>query len=341
MDGFISAFSRQRGVGDAAMGHYDDRDIPYYWNVADNYVLFDRFFTSAAGGSVWNHMYWVTGTPGNPQDDALRPEGFDDVPTIFDRLAGGGNLVEVLRPELRPDDHLPQSRQSATAASQVVWVPLLNYTRYLDNPQLFEAHRRMDQYYEDRADGTLPAVASSCPPGRASTRRAASRPARRFVRTLVNALMRARAWNSSAFMWTYDDWGGWYDHVKPPQVDRYGYGFRAPALLVSPYAKKGYVDHTTLDFTSMLKFIENNWGSRRSPSVTAKPTSIAGAFDFSVPGARAGAAGNEPRADRAVRQPPNVVYVSYGGAVLLLVLLVTGTAMRSLRRRKEPREVLA
>ena len=60
-------------------------------------------------------------------------------------------------------------------------------------------------------------------------------------------------------MWTYDDWGGWYDHVKPPEVDKYGYGFRAPALLVSPYAKKGEVNHTTIDFTSQLKFIENNW----------------------------------------------------------------------------------
>ena len=61
-------------------------------------------------------------------------------------------------------------------------------------------------------------------------------------------------------MWTYDDWGGWYDHVKPPQVDPYGYGFRVPALLVSPWARHGYVDHTQLDFTSMLKFIEENWG---------------------------------------------------------------------------------
>ena len=57
MNGFISAFTGQRGVGDLAMGYYDDRDIPFYWNVADDYVLFDRAFTSAAGGSIWNHFY--------------------------------------------------------------------------------------------------------------------------------------------------------------------------------------------------------------------------------------------------------------------------------------------
>ena len=77
-------------------------------------------------------------------------------------------------------------------------------------------------------------------------------------------------------MWTYDDWGGWYDHVRPPQVDEHGYGFRCPALLVSPYARRGYVDSTTLDFTSILRFIEDNWGlaaarRRATRAPTASP----------------------------------------------------------------------
>ena len=107
--------------------------------------------------------------------------------------------------------------------------------------------------------GTLPAVsyivpagASEHPPGRIQA-------GERFVRSLLNALASSSSWKDSAFTWTYDDWGGWYDHVKPPQVDRYGYGFRAPALLVSAYARRGHVDHTQLDFTSILKFIEENW----------------------------------------------------------------------------------
>ena len=69
--GSSPALDDRRRVGDQAMGYYDDRDLPFYWNVADDYVLFDRFFTSAAGGSIWNHMYWVTGTPGNPESDTL------------------------------------------------------------------------------------------------------------------------------------------------------------------------------------------------------------------------------------------------------------------------------
>src|SRR6266498_948588 len=72
MDGFVSAFG--------------GRDFPFYWNVADRYVLFDRFFTSAAGGSVWNHLYWVTATPGNWHDNIIPPGGFGRLPTIFDRL---------------------------------------------------------------------------------------------------------------------------------------------------------------------------------------------------------------------------------------------------------------
>ena len=77
---------------------------------------------------------------------------------------------------------------------------------------------------------------------------------------MVTALMQSDAWDSSAFMVSYDDWGGWYDHVPPPSVDEFGYGFRVPAMLVSPYAKQGYVDSTVLDHTSILKFIEDELG---------------------------------------------------------------------------------
>ena len=79
-------------------------------------------------------------------------------------------------------------------------------------------------------------------------------------------------------MLTYDSWGGWYDHVPPPVVDRYGYGFRVPALLVSPYAKRGTIDHATLDFTSILRFIEDNWrlaplaSATRMPAASLRPS---------------------------------------------------------------------
>jgi phospholipase C len=136
-------------------------------------------------------------------------------------------------------------------------------------------------------------------------------------------------------MWSYDDWGGWYDHVKPPRVDRYGYGFRAPALLVSPYAKPGFVDHATLDFTSALKFIEQNWRLKPLASRDRNANSIASAFDFSAP----------PRpaellpADFTppVYTPPSrsALYPSYAVALAVaLVAALFAAAPRSRRRRR-------
>jgi len=330
MNGFISAFDNHRGAKDEAMGYYDDRDIPYYYNVADNYVLFDRLFTSAAGGSVWNHMFWVTGTPGNPAADELIPTGFDSVPTIFDRLQAAGVSWKFYVQNYNPAITF-RNGASGDAGSQIVWVPPLNYNRFLDDPALHDRIVGMDQYYKDLHDGTLPAVSFMVPSGASEHPPGSIQAGERFVRGLINELMRSSAWNSSAFMWTYDDWGGWYDHVVPPAVDQYGYGFRSPSLLVSPYAKRGYVDHTQLDFTSELKFIENNWGVPPLAQRDANANDITTAFDFSAP-ARSPVLLDDSRAAPSV---PNTrttaVYLSYGGAVVMLVVLV---AVGLTRRRR-------
>jgi phospholipase C len=95
--------------------------------------------------------------------------------------------------------------------------------------------------------------------------------------------MASSAWSSSAFMQAYDDWGGWYDHVRPPHRDAFGDGFRVPALLISPYARRHVIDHATLDFTSMLKFIEQNWRLHPLTRLDATAGSLTGAFNFSQP----------------------------------------------------------
>jgi phospholipase C len=140
--------------------------------------------------------------------------------------------------------------------------------------------------------------------------------------------MASSAWDSSAFMWTYDDWGGWYDHVKPPAVDKYGYGFRAPALLVSPYAKKGEVNHTTIDFTSQLKFIENNWEVEPLAERDAAANDISSAFDFA-------ASPREPivlSEQRNVLPPPAaatwIVYTLYGLALTAPLLILGFSRLR-------------
>ena len=337
MNGFISAFSGQRSVGDLAMGHYDDRDIPYYWNVADNYVLFDRAFTSAAGGSVWNHFYWATGSPGNTKADSLLTKGFDQVPTIFDRLQAAGVDWKFYIQNYDPTVSF-RNPGSGDRASQVIWAPVLNYNRFLDNPELRSHIVPMEQYFTDLRNNQLPAVSYLVPAGTSEHPPGSIQAGSRFVRGLVNGLMASSAWDSSAFMWTYDDWGGWYDHVKPPNVDQYGYGFRAPALLVSPYAKEGEVNHTTIDFTSQLKFIENNWGLKPLAKRDAAANDITSAFDFARPPREAIVLSEQ----RNVPKPPppttGIVYTLYGlalvvpGLILGLSRLLPRLRMRVLRR---------
>ena len=92
MDGFVWALRSAGEDAETTMGYYDDKDIPYYWNIADEYVLFDRFFSSASGGSVENHMFSVTGAPGRKANESssIPEEGWGDIPTIFDRLEAAG-----------------------------------------------------------------------------------------------------------------------------------------------------------------------------------------------------------------------------------------------------------
>ncbi|MEA2438511.1 MAG: phospholipase, partial [Thermoleophilaceae bacterium] len=207
----------------------------------------------------------------------------------------------------------------------------------IDNPRLFAHIVPIEQYYEDLRRGTLPAVSYVAPSGSSEHPPGSIKAGETFVRTMINALMRSSSWSSSAFTWTYDDWGGWYDHVKPPKVDRFGYGFRAPALLVSAYSKRGYVSHKTLDFTSILRFIEDNWGLRSLSSRDRRANSIADAFDFAASPREAVFLGRE-RGVVAPKEPRRLaVYVSYATA-LVLVLAVIALAILRDRRRRGSRE---
>jgi phospholipase C len=282
MNGFASAVRQATGsINPAVMGHLDGQTIPYYWSVAKDYVLFDRFFTSTSSGSVRSAMYWVSGTPGNFQGQTIPPGGFGDIPTIFDRLQARGVSWKFYVQDYHPAINF-RNRGSGELSSQVFWVPLLSYDRYITNPALSSHIADLEEFFQDLDHGTLPSVAYIVAPagGASEDVPGTAKVGQRLVAKLVNALMRSAQWKSSAFMWTYDGWGGWYDHVKPPKVDPYGYGFRAPALLVSPYAKEGYVDSTALDSTSILKFIEQNWDLPSLASRDRKAKSIANAFDF-------------------------------------------------------------
>lgn len=280
MNGFVDALIRYDQDGEVAMGFYDANDIPYYWNLADHFVLFDRFFSSAHASSVWNRNFWVAGQAVS-EKDYLPLGGFkNDALTIFDRLEEQNISWKFYVEDYDPSLTYHVLAEQDQMAPQLIRVPLLNFPRFVNDPNLFAKIVDMEEYYTDLRDGTLPSVAYMV------STQATEQPPRslevgeEFVKALLQALKRSEAWDSSAFMITYDDWGGWYDHVPPPNVDEYGYGYRVPALLVSPYAKKGVVDSTVLDFTSIMKFIEQNWSVEPVAERDANANSFIEAFDF-------------------------------------------------------------
>ena len=94
-----------------------------------------------------------------------------------------------------------------------------------------------------------------------------------YVTTVINAVMQGPDWDSTVIFLAWDDWGGFYDHVVPPTVDQNGYGLRVPGLVISPFAKKGFIDHQTLSFDAYLKFIEDVYlnGQRIDPKTDGRP----------------------------------------------------------------------
>jgi phospholipase C len=122
--------------------------------------------------------------------------------------------------------------------------------------------------------GTLPSVSWITPTQRVSDHPPALiSDGQTYVTGLIDRIMRSPDWKSTAIFLAWDDWGGFYDHVPPPKVDPQGYGLRVPALVISPYAKRGYVDHQTLSFDAYLKFIEDDFlgGARIDPSTDGRP----------------------------------------------------------------------
>ena len=341
MNGFVYALTERAQDGRLAMGYYDDRDLPYYWNIADNFVLFDNFFSSVAGGSFDNHMFWIAGTSVKATREVSEQELLADVTTIFDQLESQGIswkfYIQNYDPELtyRTVHLYPFNR-----ASQVIWAPLLNFDRFLDNPDLNDNIVDLDQYFDDLVDGTLPNVAFMVPSGPSEHPPSSLLSGQRFVRTLLQRLMQSEFWESSAFLWSYDDWGGWYDHVPPPRVDEYGYGFRVPALLVSPYAKRGFIDSTQLDYTSALKFISENWGLEPLAERTAKANSLTNAFDFTQPPRQAEFIAFDRGPVEAKPEPRrDVIYIAYGSAIILTILIIAFARQRT-KTMSPPRPIV-
>ncbi len=154
-----------------------------------------------------------------------------------------------------------------------IWNPLPSFTDVKADHQLRNI-RRLSEFWPAAKHGRLPAVSwitptqdnSDHPPASIATGQA-------YVTDLINTVMRGPDWKSTAIFLTWDDWGGFYDHVAPPVVDQNGYGLRVPALVISPYARQGHIDHQVLSFDAFNKFIEDDFlkGARLNPRTDGRP----------------------------------------------------------------------
>ncbi|MGO9308269.1 MAG: phospholipase C [Spirochaetia bacterium] len=262
MDHFVSA----EGSADT-LGYYDSRDIPNYWALAKRFTLADRFFSSFAGPTLPNHLFAVAAQSPGVDRNLYRPPGggfgFASLPDELDE-AGVSWKCYIGKKDPRHFD----------ALNPLAGFPSLlraaGETRLAATGELFK----------DIASGTLPSVAWTFPSPEESEHPPFDvRIGMWYVTAVVNALMKSSSWQNTVLVVTWDEYGGFFDHVPPPTRNGTMLGPRVPALIVSPYARPGFVDHTPYDFSSILRYVEDLFGV---PALTAwdrDAASIAGALD--------------------------------------------------------------
>src|SRR4051812_17380913 len=300
MDGFgYSAFARKAAYTEAVRS-----DVPSYWTWAERYVLGDRFFASVNGPSFPNHLFTIAaqsgGTHDNPRpDDQSVVQAGSGYRKVWGCDARAGQTVEVVNEEghissvppcfdfqtegdLLNDKRIPWAYYSASYVQKGYIWSAYDAIRHVRETDQWQDHVfPTDQLIGDIRDGRLPPVTWVTPRFQLSDHPEYSICwGENWTAEVVNAIMRSPMWNDTAIFLTWDDWGGFYNHVVPPQVDEFGMGIRVPLIVISPYAKEGYVDHTTGEFSSVLKFIETNWDL---PALTRRDRSasdLSEAFDF-------------------------------------------------------------
>ena len=171
------------------------------------------------------------------------------------------------------DDAMACAPVLQRAKTPGIWNPLPYFDTVQQDGELQNV-TDVSNYFQAAKAGKLPAVAWIAPSGPDSEHPPAlvSR-GQAWVTGLINAAMQGPEWNSTAIFLSWDDWGGFYDHVKPPVIDQNGYGLRVPGLVISPYARHGYIDHQTLSFDAYVKFIEDDFlgGARLDPKTDGRP----------------------------------------------------------------------
>jgi phospholipase C len=309
MDGFVqeaedtqgcvnptSPWCRTRGSVDV-MGYHDQREIPNYWDYARNYVLQDHMFEPSASWSLPAHLFMVsewsarcsTDNPLSCKNDLRKPDPPPDFTggTTKPPVYAWTDLTYLLfqhdvswryyvKKGIEPDcrtgaETCPGVLQAPRTPG--IWNPLPYFETVRQDHQLNNV-TSLRHYFTAARTGTLPAVSWITPDGRVSEHPPAPVSAgETYVTRLMNAAMQGPDWSSTAIFLAWDDWGGFYDHVVPPRVDGNGYGLRVPGLVISPYARRGFVDHQTLSFDAYAKFIEDDFlgGQRLDPRTDGRP----------------------------------------------------------------------
>jgi phospholipase C len=263
------------------MGHHAASDIPNYWAYARHFALDDHMFESDDSWSLPAHMYVVsawsadcsnpakpmtcvgTDMPKNRTAAQPRPFAWTDLTWLLHKahVSWGYYL-----------DHGAASASNPRGVPKI-WNPLPGFTDVKQDHQEADI-QPLTSFMTQAKAGKLPALSwivpdaadSEHPPALVSRGQA-------YVTKIINAVMRSKDWDSSAIFLAWDDWGGFYDNVTPPAVDALGYGIRVPGLVISPYARRGFIDHQTLSSDAYLKFIEDDFlaNARLNPLTDGRP----------------------------------------------------------------------
>ena len=247
MDGFYLA------NGPSALGYYERSELPYYYGLADAFTLCGNYFCYQLGPTLPNRIAFWAGTSGGITQNQKLPPGSLDYPTIIDLLEDHGISWKFYNLGLLGMGSTPEIEFINAMPFFKRW--------YMDK----RLHNREQEYFNDVKAGALPQVTfiisaafySEHPPLNILL-------GEKKIASVINALIQSPFWTNSALFLTWDEGGGFFDHVPPPQLDAYGPGMRVPTLVISPWAKRGYISGLYWLFsTSVLK--RDGFHSRISP----------------------------------------------------------------------------
>jgi len=281
------------------MGYHDQHEIPNYWAYADHFVLQDHMFEPNASWSLPEHLFMVSEwsarcpVPHDPmsctnalQNPAPPPDQQGNVNHVPPDYAWT-DLTYLLHQHhvswryyvftgTEPDceeDEMICGTVKQNAKTPGIWNPLPYFDTVQQDGQLQNV-TTLKNFFAAARRGTLPAVSWIDPTGAVSEHPPALvTNGQAYVTSLINAIMRGPDWRSTAIFLSWDAWGGFYDHVVPPTVDQNGYGLRVPGLVISPYARRDFIDHQILSFDAYVKFIEDDFlgGRRIDPATDGRP----------------------------------------------------------------------